>query len=585
LELPSVRVYPDLFAIGYVRVSTGKQAAADKVSLPLQIQAVTALSEKKGTTLDPYFVIIDPGKSGRTAERRPGFMRLEALCKANPRSPDKPGHLYFLSDDRFGRFFEPEDATYWRVHFRKLYGWIVFFSENDETNDPLARGIIRTIGAASASSYSNDLSTRARSSKRAVAEMGLWNGPAPFGYRRSVTRLGEQSCVLEAGQSKATDQRARLTLGPADEVALVRSFFQRYAEGTASLTKLALEVDSNKKWAHKLEWSPQRIAKMLRSGTYLGCVPYGDRPVENGGLQRRHTEAPVRIKRTDSPPKHKDEEMASLPFVWVEESHPAIVSEELFARVQERLGRNARITRAVAGTYPFSGLFTCSTCGETYTGGGGPKNHRDPTDPHRYRFYKCNGGVGIRPTCPGFIGTLQKRLIEPMIVEAIGRVVASDIVQQAIAAAIDRALEALQPAPRQSLASVKRQSAALEKQKQRLLDCVQQGAVGMDDISDRLSDIRRQLSVLSEARESVTSFDAAQAGSLKSVRTSLLAQARDFPALAATLTGAELRELCSPWIATGVVDKHRRTLTIQVRRVPTGNAFLHLEHSPGPDSR
>lgn len=581
-ELPAIRVYPDLFAMGYARVSTTKQADAEKVSLPLQIQAVVALAEKKGAVLDPRFIIKDPGKSGRTAERRPGFMRLEKLCEANPRSREKPGHLYFLSDDRFGRFFEPDEATYWQVHFRKMYGWHVYFSLNDEIQNPLARGLIRTIGAASASSYSNDISTRACSTKRVAAEMGLWNGPAPFGYRRSVSRPGEASVTLEEGQAKATDQRARLAPGPAEEVDLVKSFFQRYAAGTA-LTTLALEVDGDERFSHMLAWSPQRIAKMLRSGTYLGFVPYGDRPMDKTGLQRRHTSDPVRIPRKDSPPHYEDDEIRDLPFVWVEDCHPAIVSEELFARVQARLAHNAQHTRAVDGAYPFSGLFVCKTCGETYTGGGGPKNHKDPSDPHRYRFYKCNGSMGIRPTCEGFVGTLQKRLIEPMIVEAVGRVVSSDVVQRAISEAIDRAINALHPTARPSASAAKRKIAALERKKQNLLDLVQGDAVDMADITARLKNIRRQLEVLAGTVASAVSFDTSQAGNLKALKSSLLAQARDFPALSAKLTGAELRELCTPWIEGGVVDKHRRTLTLHIRKVPAGNAFLHLEHSPARD--
>ena len=38
------------------------------------------------------------------------------------------------------------------------------------------------------------------------------------------------------------------------------------------------------------------------------------------------------------------------------------------------------------------------------------------------------------------------------------------------------------------------------------------------------------------------------------------------------------------WIQGGVVDKYRRTLTLHIRNVPDGNAFLHLENPPGRGS-
>jgi DNA invertase Pin-like site-specific DNA recombinase len=129
MRLPRDQLLPDTAAaIGYVRVSTEDQARDGKSSLEDQRLAITALARKLGHTLEPANVFADPGVSGQSAEGRPGFMALIAYCQMHPRPSKAPGAVLVLNDSRFGRFRDPEEATHWRFHLKRL-GWHVRFAE------------------------------------------------------------------------------------------------------------------------------------------------------------------------------------------------------------------------------------------------------------------------------------------------------------------------------------------------------------------------------------------------------------------------------------------------------------------------
>src|SRR5687767_5077982 len=111
---------PDLSGIdcvGYLRVSTEKQAAEDRTSLADQRKAIIERARALGRTVGEWFV--DDGFSGATVEGRPAFSALFAACEQHPRMKLTAGFVLCLNDSRFGRFDDPKEATYWHVHLKK----------------------------------------------------------------------------------------------------------------------------------------------------------------------------------------------------------------------------------------------------------------------------------------------------------------------------------------------------------------------------------------------------------------------------------------------------------------------------------
>lgn len=541
--------------IAYVRVSTEDQAAEQKTSLTDQRAAVAHLAGRLGRTLGQVFE--DAGASGASAEGRRGFTALVAYCRSQARSPRAPGYVLVLNDSRWGRFRDPEEATYWRVELRR-HGWIVRFAEGDETEDPIARGVLRSIHATQASLYREAIRANAKRGGRGTAAQGFWQNEAPFGYRREASAPGRAARVLAPGQRKADDEKVRLVPGPAPEVSLVRELFARYAGGAVSIGQLVRELRAGA-FGHTRRWAVQSLAKLLRNETYLGHVIWGRRPHDA-------------LERELSPVRPASE------WVVTRDAHPALIAPALFDAVQARLAVNRRQLRHTVGGYALSGLLTC-TCGRPYIGGGGPKG--PPADPDRYRFYRCSGQKDSAWACSAPSGILPRRLIEPALVDVVTRIAADPATGQVLAEELDHALAVLGETQADARAALERQREDLEAAHRRLVDAIASGTLSAAEVEPSLARIRREQADVGAALER-TRFARRQAEALNGERARLLGLAQDFTGLAARLHGLELRELLRPWIQEAIVDLATREVRLAVRRIPGATSFILSSPQGGP---
>lgn len=544
----------DVDTIAYRRVSKGEQAAEWKASLRQQTDGVTALAERLGRKLRPEHILEDRF-SGEDAESRKGFMDLVAFCRAHPRKKSWPGYALFLNDSRFGRFRDPDEAAHWRFELQKC-GWIVRFAENDETEHLTTRHVMRALGGAQASEYLEKLRGNAKRGAAGAAEQGLWQNEAPFGYRRLATAPGRGPVALEIGQRKSDDQQVRLTPGPKEEVELVRWAYETYATGLTSLGKLALEI---RRRAPRLKWSKQNVAKMLASPTYLGHVVWGRRPHD-------------KQERKDVKVRPESE------WTVCKNAHEALVTQELFDRVQERLAINKRQTRAVAGAYPLSGLIRCTHCGKHYSGGGGPRGPAG--DPERYRIYRCTGSHDDNRVCPGRIGTISKRVVEPVVIGLVSEIVSAPEVQMMIREEVEAYLASRHGSSAEEKAALRARSEALGREKANLVDAIAAGVLTHDDAKPKMEQIRIGLE---EVERALGRLDAMAEVEKDLAREAdrLASLAADFAARAQKLKGSALRQLLSPWIQDAQFDKVTRVLELTIRRVPQ----LAGSTIPGPEGQ
>jgi DNA invertase Pin-like site-specific DNA recombinase len=552
---------PAADVIGYIRVSTDDQAREDKASLEQQRAAIRGLAAKLDRALDDAMIFDDPGASGRTAER-PGFQRLLAYCAAHRRSAATVGYVLVLNDSRFGRFAESEESAYWRVHLKKL-GWVVRFAEGDETQDATARPLMRAIGSVVATAYSDNLRLNTKRGVVASAEKGLWQNEAPIGYRRfALDKKTGATRTLDIGQRKSGDETVTLTPGPTAEVELVQWMFEQYAAGAYSLGGLARALARRRP---DRKWSRTTVQSVLKNATYTGTVIWNRRP--HDPEERRV--AAVRPREQ---------------WITKHDAHPPLVDPALFARVQQMLERN-RLTlrRFTNGGYPLTGLIRCAQCGSTYVGGGGPKNHRDPSDPDRYRFYRDSGADGSAPICAGQVGTLQKRIVEPLVIDAVASLVEDPATMAVIQAELDRALAANSTGLQGERRRMEQERDKLRAERDGIVAAVGRGVLEDRDARGRLNEIRtREESLTAELERQRFAHRVHERISVE--RERLLGLARDFRARAKELSGPALRELLRPWLASAVMDKHSRRLTLTMRSVPT-LAFAPSTGGPGRDGQ
>ena len=191
------------------------------------------------------------------------------------------------------------------------------------------------------------LMERYRRGKAYRAKTGSVNvlSGAPFGYRYV---------------HKTPDSGARYEIAE-HEAVLVAEIFRRYADEAPTIADLARWLASQGAVTRtgKHRWDRSVIWGMLRNPAYAGRAAFGKTLIvhEQPGLNRvarlQGRTTPRAVKAADRPREE-----------WTEIAVPAIVDEDTFARVQQRLADNKRFaTRSSKAPSLLQGLAACSACG------------------------------------------------------------------------------------------------------------------------------------------------------------------------------------------------------------------------------
>ena len=196
---------------------------------------------------------------------------------------------------------------------------------------------------------------------------------APFGYRylRKTPESAARHEIIE------------------HEAALVAEMFRRYADDGVTIADLARWLTSQgiPTRTGKHRWDRSVLWGMLRDPAYAGRAVFGKTQVIHAQpglnriarLQGRTTPRPV--KTVDRPREE-----------WTEIAVPAIVDQDTFARVQQRLADNKRFaTRGSKVPSLLQGLAACAACGYGYYRG-----HTTTTAGNKIFYYRCLGSDNYR---------------------------------------------------------------------------------------------------------------------------------------------------------------------------------------------
>jgi recombinase/recombinase-like zinc beta ribbon protein len=195
---------------------------------------------------------------------------------------------------------------------------------------------------------------------------------APFGYRyvRKTDLAGAVYEIIE------------------HEAALVAELFRRYADDGASIADLArwLTAQGVPTRTGKHRWDRSVIWGMLRNPAYAGTAVFGKTVAvhEPAGLNRvarlQGRSTPRAIKTVDRPREE-----------WTQIAVPAIVDQDTFARVQQRLADNKRFAaRNTKVPSLLQGLAACTACGYGYY-----RTSTTTTNKKIY-YYRCLGSDAYR---------------------------------------------------------------------------------------------------------------------------------------------------------------------------------------------
>ena len=306
-------------AAEYVRVSTDLQ----QYSIVNQQVAIAEFAR-----LHSYEIVktyADAARSGLDIKHRPGLQGLIDDVLSG-RSDFQAVLVFDVS--RWGRFQDGDEAACYEFLCRRAGITVHYCAEPFPNDGSSASTVLKMLKRMMAAEYSRDLSSKVHAGQcRLVANGFKIGGIAGFGLRRLLLdSKGRAKTVLEEGEHKnlALD-RVTYTLGPEEEVRVVREIYSMFLDQNMSRYKIArLLNERGVKYGNFGPWTFYRIELILTHPKYTGCIVFN------------RTSAKLKGKVVYNPREQ---------WVLRPDSFPAIVSQDVFDRTQAKLN-NAVIRRS-----------------------------------------------------------------------------------------------------------------------------------------------------------------------------------------------------------------------------------------------
>lgn len=300
------------------------QEQVSNFSLENQEKVCRGYAEKNKITILETFR--EEGESAKTSDRT----ELTALLSYAEKHKGKIGYLIVARIDRLNRNIL--DFYILKDRLAKLNISILSATENISKE---AEGVLLEALLAGVAQFDNI--TRSRKTiegMKARMAAGYWPSVAPVGYLNGVDADGKRNLI--------PDPKKAL---------FIRLLFEEYAVGNVSFVDLA-EKYKDKFWSRKVPMYKQRVAQILSNPVYSGRV------------------------------------VCEAWSISVRGKFPALVSEELFAKVQDVIGGNAA-SRKLPRTrfndlFPLRGI-VCGACGHRMTGGSNTGHMKNK----KYHYYSC----------------------------------------------------------------------------------------------------------------------------------------------------------------------------------------------------
>lgn len=323
---------------GYARVSTDSEEQLTSYEAQVDHYTRYILSKEEWTLVEVY---TDEGISATNTKKRDGFKRMVADAL--------DGKIDLIITKSVSRFARNTVDSLTTVRQLKEKGVEVYFEkENIFTLDSKGELLI-TI-----------MSSLAQEESRSISENVTWGQRKRFADGK-VSMPYKQFLGYEKGEDDIPKIVER-------EAAIVRQIYSLFLEGKTPhgiakhLTQSGIPTP-----ARKAKWLPGTVESILTNEKYKG----------DALLQKSFT--------VDFLTKKMKPNEGEIPQYYVENSHPAIISSEIFDLVQYEMKKRKESGRYINGLGCFSGKIICGECGGTY----GSKVWHSATK-YRRTIWQCN---------------------------------------------------------------------------------------------------------------------------------------------------------------------------------------------------
>ena len=322
----------------YARVSTNSEEQATSYAAQVKYYTEHIRSKSEWIFVDVY---TDKGITGTNTKKRDGFNQMvqDAL----------DGKIDLIITKSVSRFARNTVDSLTTIRLLKEHGVEVYFEEQNIYTLDSKGELLLTI-----------MSSIAQEESRSISENVTWgqrkrfaDGKVSMSYKRFLGyRKGEN------GEPEIVE----------NEAVIVRRIYRLFLEGNTpfGITKI-LEADHIPTPGGKTKWTTSTVLSILTNEKYKG----------DALLQKTFC--------TDFLTKKIKVNEGEIPQYYVENSHPAIVSGEVFEQVQREIIRRRDEGRYHRGTSPFAGKLVCECCGGYF----GSKTWHS-TDRYRKTIWQCN---------------------------------------------------------------------------------------------------------------------------------------------------------------------------------------------------
>src|SRR6266487_2126425 len=512
----------------YARVSSARQKKDQTIGS--QTAALRDHAAQNRLDVPPEWVFEDEGHSGATLVR-PGLEALRDLAAQGCLDV-----VLCYSPDRLARKFAYQALL---IEEFTRAGVRVEFVRGPRGDTPEDQLLVQFQGMF-AEYEKAQLMERYRRGKAYRARAGSVNvlSGAPFGYRY----IRKSECAGAAYEITG------------HEAVLVAEMFRRYADDGASIADLARWLTSQGAPTRtgKSRWDRSVVWAMLRNPAYAGRAVFGktmtvsESPALNRVARLQGRAVPRAVKTADRP---KEE--------WTQIPVPAIVSQDTFDRVRQRLEDNKRYAaRNTKVPSLLQGLAACSACGYGYYRTSATTTSRKiyyyrclGSDDYRYEGGRVCGNKPVRADYPGTVvwDHITHLLADPALIRAE---ISKRLERARTADPVTRQRDQLQAALAKAAGAVTAMVEAFSEQ-----------LITIDELRARMPHLRARETSL---RAQIDALDTQLAD-----RDAYLKLADDLEGFLAQLKGSA---------ATAAVPERQRVLRLLVKDVLVGPEKITIRH-------
>ncbi len=442
----------------YARVSTELQEKEQTIQS--QLAAITRYADKNGLHHSPALTYADDGYTGTRLDR-PGLDELRDHAREG-----RFDVVVVLCPDRLARRYAYQVLL---LEELKRTGVEVLFCERPIDDSPDDQLLLQIQGAMAEYERAKILE-RCRRGRLHRARRGELTPPAvPYGYTYAARKYGGD------GQIRIHEE----------EGAMVRQIFAWYVDEGATLYSLRQKLAASpwKMRRGKSRWCSATIRQILLCEWYIGRA-YSNRRVTQLQDRPEQDGRPRRIVHTERPQSE-----------WIVVPVPRMIDDDVFARAHQRLEDNQRFAQRRQKrprTYLLKGLLKCGTCGRSYVGHTytrTPKKHGFA----EHHYYSCSGynsAVSGAERCQN--GRLLAAGADEIIWSTIRDLLLdNDALVEQLQSWLDRT--AADPTGTERLNQVTVRLNEANRQRERLIDAYQTGALGLEDFGPRKKAIEERI--------------------------------------------------------------------------------------------